>query len=171
MNGVTRAMRRGILGVVAGLMLTLSPLAAQTATPADSSHAMTYPLQFDSVNAYLVQLIPPAQRENVRNITLSAQGELLRVDADVRIGAVPGFELFGGLGFAHVTGTGPVLLLQPGLVGWNIRTMVVAGQPIAEGLWAPLVHTATHRQDTAVPFKVGTWVKGVAVEPTGIRLY
>jgi hypothetical protein len=167
MNGVKR--------VAAGLVLAFlaaTPVIAQTSSTTDSAgQPMSYPLQFDSVNTYLVQLIPEAQRGNVRNIMLSSEGDLLRVDAEVRIGAVPGFELFGGLGFAHVTGTGPVVLLQPGLVGWNIRTMVVAGQPIAEGLWAPLVRQATHRPDTAVPFKVGAWVKGVAVEPTGIRLY
>ena len=151
--------------VMTTLALAGAPMRAQTAA------VKGYTLAFDSVNAYIMALVPPKDRENVRNIKLSAQGQDLRVDADVRMSAVPGFELFGALGFAHVTGVGPMSVLQPGLVGWQIRTIEVAGTTISPTLWGPLVRKSTKRTDNAIPFTVGTWVKGVAVEPGGVRLF
>ena len=93
------------------------------------------------------------------------------MDADVRLSAVPGMEMMAALGFAKMTGVGPVSLVQPGVVGWRIRTIEVSGVPLAESIWGPQVRKATKRNDNIVPVPVGSWVKGVQVQPTGLRLY
>ena len=162
---VRKVLGAGTAAVVIALSAMSAPLLAQTAPTKPTT------LPFDSVNAVIAALVPAKDRANVRNITLSAEGKELRVDADVRMSAVPGMEMFGALGFAHVTGVGPVSVLQPGLVGWQIRAISVAGAPISQTLWGPLVRKGTKRTDNAIPFQVGTWVKGVAVEPSGLRLY
>lgn len=166
-----RAGKAGMAGVFAlAMMLCGGRLLAQTGTaPAHQPYTLAY----DSVSTFLMSVIPPKNRGDVKSIKLSAQGTELRVDAEVRMSAVPGFEFMGALGsgYANVTGVGPVNVISPGLVGWQIRTISVAGAPIAQSIWAPLIRNATKRQDTYVPFRVGTWVKGVAVEEKGLRLY
>jgi len=150
---------------IAVLALCGAPLRAQTAPTKAST------LAFDSVNAVIAALVPAKDRTNVRDITLSAAGKELRVDAEVRMSAVPGLEMFGALGFAHVTGMGPIDVIQPGLVGWQIRSIEVAGTTISASLWNPLLRKGTKRSDNYVPFQVGSWVKGVAVEPRGLRMF
>jgi hypothetical protein len=151
--------------IVLALGTMAVPVRAQTAPTKPSM------LAFDSVNAVIAALVPAKDRANVRDIKLSAEGKELRVDAEVRMSAVPGLEMFGAMGFAHVTGLGPVSVIQPGWVGWQIRSIQVAGAPISQMLWSPLVRKATKRADNVIPVQVGTWVKGVTVEPSGLRLY
>ena len=174
-------MERGERGLFAGalavltLLVTLTcPAAAQVPRsdrPDTTGGHLSYPLPFDTVEVYLRALIPPDGRDNVRNLQLSADGFNLKVDADVRVGALPGFELFSYLGWARLTGSGPVKLLRPGLLGWEITGMQVNGQSIAAAMWSPLIRRATRRSDTMLPFSVGRWVKRVEVEPTRLMLY
>ena len=148
------------------LLLVLAvPLAAQTVPTKPTT------LKYDSVNTVIAALMPAAQKENVRNVAFSAQGTELRMDADVRLSAVPGMEMMAALGFAKMTGVGPVSLVSPGVVGWRIRSIEVSGVPLAESIWGPQVRKATKRNDNVVPVQVGSWVKGVQVQPTGLRLY
>ena len=142
-----------------------APLQAQTAPTKPTM------LPFDSVNRVISALMPVAQRENVKNVSFSAQGSDLRMDADVRLSAVPGMEMMAALGFARMTGVGPVSIVQPGVVGWQLRSIEVAGVPLSPTIWSPQVRKATKRNDNIVPVQVGTWVKGVAVEPRGLRMY
>ena len=142
-----------------------APLAAQTAPTKPTT------LKYDSVNTVIAALMPAAQKENVKNLAFSAQGTELRLDADVRLSAVPGMEMMAALGFAKLTGLGPVSIVSPGVVGWRIRSIEVAGVPLAESIWGPQVRKATKRSDNVVPVPVGSWVKGVEVQPAGLRLY
>jgi hypothetical protein len=142
-----------------------APLAAQTAPTKPTT------LKYDSVNAVIAALMPAAQKQDVRNIAFSAQGTELRMDAEVRLAAVPGMEMMAALGFAKMTGIGPVSIVSPGMVGWRIRSIEVAGVPLAESIWSPPVRKATKRSDNVVPVPVGSWVKGVEVQPAGLRLY
>lgn len=159
-----------VVALLSAAAVTLG--SAQTAKRArPDSASLGYPMQYDSVEVYLRALIPPDGRDDVRDLQLSAAGFDLKVDAQVRIGSLPGFELFSGLGWAHVTGSGPVRVLRPGLIGWEIRSMRVNGQPMAAALWSPLIRRATRRDDTVLPFGVGAWVKRVVVEPTRLMLY
>jgi len=147
------------------LLVLAGPLAAQTVPTKPTT------LKYDSVNTVIAALMPAAQKENVRNVAFSAQGTELRMDADVRLSAVPGMEMMAALGFAKMTGVGPVSLVSPGVVGWRIRSIEVSGVPLAESIWGPQVRKATKRNDNVVPVQVGAWVKGVQVQPTGLRLY
>lgn len=156
---------------LAVMLLASAPLAAQVTAMRPDSSTLSYPMTFDTVETYLRALIPPEHRDSYRNIQLSADGFKLRVDADVKLGAIPGFEMFAAMGWAHVTGIGPVQLVRPGLIGWDMQTVQVNGQGIAEMLWAPVIRRATRRSDTILPFKVGTWVTRVTVEPTLLRLH
>ena len=156
--------RAGRAGALALLVMT-TPLIAQTAPTKPST------LAFDSVNAVIAALVPAKDRANYRDIKLSAQGKELQVDADVRMSAVPGLEMFGAMGFAHVTGIGPVNVIRPGLVGWQIRSIEVAGASISQSLWSPLLRKGTKRADNVVPVPVGAWVKGVEVQEKGLRLF
>jgi hypothetical protein len=142
-----------------------APLRAQTAPTRPTV------LKFDSVNTAISSLITPAQRENIKNVSFSAQGTELRMDADVRLSAVPGMEMMAALGFAHMSGVGPVSIVAPGVVGWKLRAIEVGGVPLSPSIWSPQVRKATKRNDDIVPVKVGSWVKGVEVQPTGLRLY
>jgi len=164
---VKRQVRYGLLLA----MLAATPLTAQVKSMKPDSATLSYAMSFDTVETYLRALIPPEHRANYRNIQLSAEGFKLRVDADVKLGALPGFEMFAAMGWAHVTGVGPVRLVQPGLIGWDMENVKVNGQNIAEMLWGPLIRRATRRSDTILPFKVGPWVKRVTVEPTLLRLH
>jgi hypothetical protein len=168
-------MLRKCSGVLAALaLLSTVPLAAQerTAGGADSAaEKLTYPIEFDTVEVYLMSLVPPNGRENVKNLALSSTDQILRVDADVKLGGLPGFELFGAFGFTHLTATGPVVVVRPGVVAWDVRTMNVAGTSVAPSMWAPLLQRATKRQDTMVPFRVGAWVQKVDVQPTRLVLH
>ena len=157
--------RAGFTMLAAALTVFASPLTAQAAPSKPTT------LTYDSVNTVIAVLMPPAQKENVKNVAFSAQGTELRMDADVRLSAVPGMEMMAALGFARMTGVGPVSLVQPGIVGWRIRTIEVSGVPLAESIWGPQVRKATKRNDNVVPVPVGSWVKGVQVQPTGLRLY
>jgi hypothetical protein len=147
------------------LVALATPLAAQTAPTKPTT------LKYDSVNTVIAALMPAAQKENVKNVAFSAQGTELRMDADVRLSAVPGMEMMAALGFAKMTGVGPVSIVSPGVVGWKIRTIEVGGVPLAESIWGPQVRKSTKRKDNVVPVPVGSWVKGVAVEPGGLRLF
>lgn len=160
-----KAGRPGTAGVMLALTLLASPVLAQTVPTKPTT------LKYDSVNTVIAALMPAAQKENVKNVAFSAQGTELRMDADVRLSAVPGMEMMAALGFAKMTGVGPVSLVQPGVVGWRIRTIEVSGVPLAESIWGPQVRKATKRNDNIVPVPVGSWVKGVQVQPTGLRLY
>ena len=151
--------------IVVALGVTAAPLAAQTVPTKPTT------LTFDSVNTTIAALMPAAQKENIKNVAFSAQGTELRMDADVRLSAVPGMEMMAALGFAKMTAVGPVSIIQPGVVGWRIRTIEVSGVPLAESIWGPQVRKATRRNDNVVPVQVGSWVKGVQVQPTGLRLY
>lgn len=164
-----RNFKAGRAGRAGRALLALLAIAA----PSSAQTAPTKPttLAFDSVNAVIAALIPVKDRANVKNVKLSAQGKDLRVEADVRMSAVPGMEMMSALGFAHVTGVGPVNLIKPGQVGWLIRSIEVAGAPISSSLWGPLVRKGTKRTDNYIVFPVGEWVKGVAVEPGGLRLF
>jgi hypothetical protein len=163
------------LSVAMVMLLCAPPLVSaqvpRSTRPDTAGGTLSYPLPYDSVEAYLRALIPPEGRDNVRNLELSADGFNLRVDADVKVGALPGFELLSYLGWARLSGTGPVKLLRPGLMGWEITAMQVNGQPIAAMMWSPLIRRATRRSDTILPFAVGRWVKRVEVEPTRLMLY
>ncbi len=147
------------------LAVFASPMAAQTAPTKPTT------LPYDSVNAVIAKLMPPAQKENIKNVAFSAKGTELRMDADVRLSAVPGMEMMAALGFARLTGTGPVKLVSPGVVGWQLRSIEVAGVPLSPAIWSPQVRKATKRNDDIVPVPVGAWVKGVEVQPAGLRLY
>jgi len=151
--------------IAAALCTFASPVRAQAAPTKPTT------LKYDSVNAVIAALMPAAQKENVKNIAFSAQGTELRMDADVRLSAVPGMEMMAALGFAKMTGVGPVSLASPGIVGWKIRTIEVGGVPLAESIWGPQVRKATKRNDNVVPVPVGSWVKGVEVTPIGLRLF
>lgn len=151
--------------VALGLSVLAVPLVAQTAPTKPTT------LTFDSVNTLIAALMPAAQKENVKNVAFSAQGSELRMDADVRLSAVPGMEMMAALGFAKMTGVGPVSIVQPGVVGWRIRSIEVSGVPLAESIWGPQVRKATKRNDNVVPVPVGAWVKGVQVQPNGLRLF
>lgn len=139
--------------------------------PDTAGGQLSYPLPFDSIEEYLLALIPAGSRNNVRNLQLHADGFDLKVDADVQLGAIPGFELLSYLGWARLTGRGPVKLVRTGLVAWEITGFEVNGQPIAAAMWSPLLRRATRRDDTRLPFRVGPWVKRVEVEPTRLMLY
>ena len=160
-----KAGRAGRAGVLLAFLAMAAPLRAQTAPTRPTT------LAFDSVNAVIAALVPAKDRANYKDIKLSAQGKELRVDADVRMSAVPGLEMFAAMGFAHVTGVGPVSLIQPGMVGWQIRSIEVAGAAISQSLWSPLLRKGTKRADNVVPVPVGTWVKGVEVQEKGLRLF
>lgn len=147
------------------LAAVAAPLRAQTAPTKPTT------LKYDSVNTVIAALMPAAQKENVKNVAFSAQGTDLRMDADVRLSAVPGMEMMAALGFARMTGVGPVSIVQPGVVGWQIRSIEVSGVPLAESIWGPQVRKATKRKDNVVPVPVGAWVKGVQVQPNGLRLF
>lgn len=162
------------IALLAMIAFVARPVQAQVPSsdrPDTTGGRLSYPLEYDEVEMYLRALIPPDGRDNVRNLNLSADGFNLRVDADVKVGSLPGFELLSYLGWARITGSGPVKLLRPGLVGWEITGMQVNGQPIAAAMWSPLIRRATRRSDTNLPFKVGQWVKRVEVEPTRLMLY
>jgi hypothetical protein len=64
-----------------------------------------------------------------------------------------------------------VSIVAPGVVGWKLRAIEVGGVPLSPSIWSPQVRKATKRNDDIVPVKVGSWVKGVEVQPTGLRLY
>lgn len=162
-----RAGRRagGWAGTAILLLVMAAPLAAQAVPTKPTT------LKYDSVNTVIAAMMPAAQKENIRNVAFSAQGTELRMDADVRLSAVPGMEMMAALGFAKMTGLGPVSLVSPGVVGWRIRSIEVQGVPLAESIWGPQVRKATKRNDNVVPVPVGSWVKGVEVLPTGLRLY
>jgi len=168
-------MRTTCVAVLAALaFFSVRPGAAQQ--PAGSvgeppAEKLTYPIEFDTVEAYLMTLVPPDGRENVRNLQLSAEQQNLRVDADVKLSGLPGFELFGAFGFTHLTATGPVAVVRPGVVAWNVQSVKVAGTGVSSSIWAPLLQKATKRQDTLVPFRVGQWVQKVDVEPTRLVLH
>jgi len=168
-------MRTTCAAVLAALAFFLArPAVAQQ--PAGSvgeppPEKLTYPIEFDTVETYLMTLVPPDGRENVRNLQLSAEQQNLRVDADVKLGGLPGFELLGAFGFTHLTATGPVSVVRPGVVAWNVQSVKVAGTSVAASIWAPLLQKATKRQDTLVPFRVGQWVQKVDVEPTRLVLH
>jgi hypothetical protein len=97
------------LGLLALAAVTV-PLQAQTAPAKPTT------LKYDSVNTVIAALMPAAQKENVKNVAFSAQGTELRMDADVRLSAVPGMEMMAALGFARMTGLGPVSIVSP--VSW-----------------------------------------------------
>ena len=159
-------------GRVGGWALGLPALAAVTVPlRAQTAPAKPTTLKYDSVNTVIAALMPAAQKENVKNVAFSAQGTELRMDADVRLSAVPGMEMMAALGFARMTGVGPVSIVSPGVVGWRIRSIEVSGVPLAESIWGPQVRKATKRNDNVVPVPVGSWVKGVQVQPAGLRLY
>ncbi|HEX5818408.1 MAG TPA: hypothetical protein VFY20_06010 [Gemmatimonadales bacterium] len=162
-------------GLLATLALaTTAPLAAQDAAGGGTDpvgEKLTYPIEFDTVEVYLMTLVPENGRENVKNLALTSADQVLRVDADVNLGGVKGFELFSVLGFTHLTATGPVVVVRPGVVAWEVRTMNVGGTPIAQSMWAPLLQRATKREDTLVPFRVGAWVQKVDVQPTRLVLH
>jgi hypothetical protein len=162
-------------GVLAALaLLAFAPLAAQDGASVGTdpgAEKLTYPIEFDTVEVYLLSLVPPDGRENVKNLALTSADQVLRVDADVNLGGVKGFELFSVLGFTHLTATGPVVVVRPGVVAWEVRTLNVGGTPIAQSMWAPLLQRATKRQDTMVPFRVGAWVQKVDVQPTRLVLH
>jgi hypothetical protein len=162
-------------GALAALFLiVMAPLAAQESAGGGSDPAaerLTYPIAFDTVEAYLMSLVPPDGRQNVRNLELTSANQILRVDADVNLGGLPGFELFSVLGFTHLTATGPVVVVRPGVVAWDVRALQVAGSAVAQSMWAPLLQRATKRQDTMIPYRVGQWVQKVDVEPTRLVLH
>lgn len=160
-----RDAKAGRAGMLLVLLALATPLTAQTAPTKPTT------LKYDSVNTVIATLMPAAQKENVKNVAFSAQGTELRMDADVRLSAVPGMEMMAALGFAKLTGVGPVSIVSPGVVGWKIRTIEVGGVPLAESIWGPQVRKGTKRNDNVVPVPVGSWVKGVAVEPGGLRLF
>ena len=159
------ALGAAMVVAVVALGMMVAPVQAQTAPTKPTM------MPFDSVNRVISALMPAAQRENVKNVAFSAQGSDLRMDADVRLSAVPGMEMMAALGFARMTGVGPVSLVQPGVVGWQLRSIEVAGVPLSPAIWSPQVRKATKRNDDVVPVQVGTWVKGVTVEPRGLRMY
>jgi hypothetical protein len=162
-------------GLLAALALIAhSPAAAQQPARGGSdpaSEKLTYPIEFDSVETYLMSLVPPSGREDVRNLQLSAEQQNLRVDADVKLGGLPGLELFGAFGFTHLTATGPVEVVRPGVVAWNVQNAKLAGTNVSPAVWAPLLQRATKREDTRIPFRVGQWVQKVDVEPTRLVLH
>lgn len=169
-------MRARAVGTSALLLLLVraAPAAAQTAPPApDSVTQLTYPLAFDTLQAYLLQLAPPGSAGQVRGLTLSrdSAGGGLRAAGEVRIGSLPGFELFMGLGWARLAATGPVRVLRPGLIGWEVQSFELGGAEILPSLWAPLVRRLTRRDDTVVPFPVGRWITRVEVADDHLLLH
>jgi hypothetical protein len=154
-------------------MFVVSPAAAQQTAGGDDAarEKLSYPMEYDSVEVYLLSLVPPSGRQNVRDLQLSAEQQNLRVDADVNLGGLPGFEFFGAFGFTHLTATGPVALVRPGVVAWNVQSVKVSGTNVSPSVWAPLLQRATKREDTRIPFKVGQWVQQVDVEPTRLVLH
>lgn len=131
----------------------------------------SYTMKFDSVEAIISALIPPEHRKNYRNIQISADGFNLKVDADVQLSAFPGFDMFAAPGWSHVTGRGPVSVLRPGALGWDLQVVELNGRPMMAMLWAPLVRRATGRSDTILPVPVAPWVRRVRVEQTALVLY
>ena len=118
MNVEVRMVRMARMALGALMLCAIGgPLAAQTAPTKPTT------LKYDSVNTVIAALMPAAQKENVKNVAFSAQGTELRMDADVRLSAVPGMEMMAALGFAKMTGVGPVSIVSPGVVGWRIRSI------------------------------------------------
>lgn len=157
--------------VAAVACLAPAGLAAQSATRDTAiPEQLVYPMSFDTVEAYLQSLIPPEGRGNVRNLQLSSEQQELRVDSEVRIGAIPGFELLAPLGWARLTAVGPMRVMRRGVVAWEVRAMRLGGQTVSPTMWEPLLHIATRREDTLVPFRVGQWVQQVEVEPDRLVL-
>ncbi|HEX5632203.1 MAG TPA: hypothetical protein VFX50_03210, partial [Gemmatimonadales bacterium] len=153
-----------------------APAAAQTRAPggADTIVAdgpLSYPMTFDTMEVYLLSLVPPDSRGNVRNLELSGSGQQLRVDSEVKIGAIPGFELLAPLGWARLTATGPVRVLRRGVVVWEVRSMQLGGREVPQTVWENLLQVATKREDALVPFRVGAWVSRVEVERERMVLY
>jgi hypothetical protein len=154
-----------------------APAVAQQRAPggADSSAAegpLSYPMTFDTMEVYLLSLVPPESQGNVRNLQLTGPGgDLLRVDSEVRIGAIPGFELLAPLGWARLTATGPVRVMRRGVVVWDVRSMQLGGKEVPQSVWENLLHVATRREDTLVPFRVGAWVGRVEVEAERMVLH
>jgi hypothetical protein len=162
------------IALAALVLIVTAPIAAQESAGDGGDPAtekLSYPIAFDTVEAYLISLVPPSGRQNVRNLELSSANQILRVDADVNLGGLPGFELFSVLGFTHLTATGPVVVVRPGVVAWEVRALQVAGSPVAQSMWAPLLQRATKRQDTMIPYRVGQWVQKVDVEPSRLVLH
>ena len=138
-------MFRKCSGVLAALaLLSTVPLAAQERTAGGTDSAaekLTYPIEFDTVEVYLMSLVPPNGRQNVKNLALSSADQILRVDADVKLGGLPGFELFGipvSLLLGFRTSLGPVglwwgLAAALGLVAiiLALRTWRLLHQPLA----------------------------------------
>jgi hypothetical protein len=164
-----------VVGALLAAFCTLAgPAMAQAAprSPQDTvvTERLVYPMSFDTVETYLQSLIPPEGQGNVRNLELSAERNELRVDSEVRIGAIPGFELLSPLGWARLTAIGPMRVVRRGVVAWEVRTMLLGGKAVAPAMWEPLLHIATRRDDTLVPFRVGQWVQQVDIEPDRLVL-
>ena len=65
--------RAGFTMLAAALTVFASPLTAQAAPSKPTT------LTYDSVNTVIAVLMPPAQKENVKNVAFSAQGTELRM--------------------------------------------------------------------------------------------
>lgn len=153
--------------VTAGAAQAQTPPPGDTASPA----GLSYPMTFDTVEAYLTSMVPPDGRDDMRGLALSQVENGLKVEGEVRVGAIPGFELLGGLGWAKVTATGPVSIVRPGVLGWDIKTMTLGDRPVMPAIWGPLIRRMTRREDTVVPFRVATWVSRVEVQPEQLMLH
>ncbi len=167
------AKRRAGLAVALLTIAVTVPVWAQTPTLGDTSSTpgLSYPMSFDTVEVYLMSMVPPEGRDDVRGISLSQAENGLRVEGEVRIGAIPGFELLGGLGWAKVTATGPVSIVRPGVLGWDIKTMMLGETPVMPSIWGPLIRRMTKREDNVIPFRVATWVSRVEVQSDQLMLH
>lgn len=163
------------VGLVLGLaaLSGVGPVFAQTPAPGDTASpvGLSYPMSFDTVEAYLMSMVPPDGRDDVRSLELSQAENGLRVEGEVRVGAIRGLELLGGLGWAKVTATGPVAIVRPGVLGWDIKTMMLGDTPVLPAIWGPLIRRMTRRDDTIVPFRVAPWVSRVEVQPEQLMLH
>lgn len=161
------------LALALTIVMSARAAQAQTPTPGDTASpaGLSYPMPFDTVEAYLMSMVPAAGRNDVRGLELSQSEEGLKVEGEVRVGAIPGFELLGGLGWAKVTAAGPVAIVRPGVLGWDIKTMMLGDRPVMPAIWGPLIRRMTRREDTIVPFRVATWVSRVEVQPGQLMLH
>lgn len=147
----------------------LAPPAAAQQSSADMGQ-VSHPLTYDALSQYMTTMLPPGGDQQIRNFRFRGEGESLVAQAEARVGSVPGLELLGGLGWQTVTASGPVRVLEPGVVGWDVRTMSLGGVPIMYGVWSPMIQRLTRRRDTMVPVPVAPWVQRVVVDSTGLLL-
>ncbi|MDX2194226.1 MAG: hypothetical protein NW201_12790 [Gemmatimonadales bacterium] len=165
-------------GVAALILVTFAPsarLAAQGASGAPpaaaGADALAQALPFESLERYLLSILPPEAQPNVKGLRFGADNGELEVEAEVNLAAVQGLDMLSRLGWQRLRAVGPVRVLRPGSAGWEVRSASLGMFPVAQAIWAPLLQKVTKRQDTVIPVIVAPWVKRVEVDSAQLLLY